>query len=498
MLSVPISSQKIGEEERRFCFTREFQDFYRRRPSEFKRKTWGDYIHRVNFQRIRSFLPQKARILAIGPRVALFASPQLNLEGCGIDPYLDSKNLAGRPGFQLFHRLEDLDRIHDRFDYIVLSFSIGMVEDILESLLSLRRFCHPRTRFIITYYNRIWQPAIKLAEALGLKPKTPAMNWVPIEKIEHFMNLADIQIIQHNAFCLMPLNIPFLSNAINKFIANLPFLDLLGVLSVVLGRIVNLKEPEAASEIKEPKVSVIVPARNEAGNIREVVKRIPQFPGGTEIIFVEGGSSDGTRETIQQTIDENPRLDILFLTQEGKGKKDAVKKGFDAATGDILAIVDADITVPPESLTLFIDCILNGKGEFINGSRMVYPMRGKAMRFLNAVGNLFFSACFSYLLGQKVDDTLCGTKVLTRNDYLNILKNSDYFGDWDPYGDFDLLFGATHLNLKIVDLPVRYNERSYGTTSIRRWRDGLFLLKMVIIGVFKLKFHWLSLREKSS
>jgi glycosyltransferase involved in cell wall biosynthesis len=362
------------------------------------------------------------------------------------------------------------------------------MEDILESLLDLRRYCHSRTRIIITYYRRSWQPFIKLAERLGVKSKSTEMNWVPPREIENLLQLANFQIIKDFAFCLAPLRIPLLSNFVNKFVANLPLIRAMGLMSMIVARPIGLpgNEPQ-----RPPKLSIIVPARNESGNIPLIVKRIPEFPGGSEIIFVEGNSSDGTRQVISQVIADNPNLNIKLLVQDGRGKKNAVLKGFAAATGDILAILDADMTVPPETLPRFVKVLVEGKAEFINGSRLVYPMRGQAMRLMNLLGNIFFGKAFSYLLDQPVRDTLCGTKVMLRRDYVRMADRIRKFGNWDPFGDFDLLFGASCLDLKIVDLPVRYEERTYGDTNINRWRDGFALLKITVIGLVLIKFGWL-------
>ena len=475
--------------------TKEYFDFLKNRVKPITGgKRWGEYIHSVNYKMLKGAIQDNSTILALGPHVSgLIDLFDENVTGCCVDRNLGIVLEAPKKkNFKFYSNMSDLETINDKFDYLVLSFAIGAMEDIFESLLYLRRFCHSRTRVIITYYNKTWQPIIKLTELIGLKGKEPPNNWVPIREIANFMFLADMQIIKKTMFCLAPWRIPLISHLLNKYVANLPLLNRFGVLSLVIGRVINIKDSDKTENGEPPKVSVIVPARNEEGNIPDIVKRIPQFPGETEIIFVEGGSSDDTPGAIQDAIDKNPTMQLKFLTQDGKGKKDAVKKGFLAATGDILVILDADMTVPPESLTRFVKILAEGKGEFVNGSRMVYPMRGKAMRFFNFLGNKFFSACFSYILGQRVDDTLCGTKVLYRKDYLRIIENSSFFSDFDPFGDFDLLFGATHLNLKIVDLPVRYNERTYGDTNINRWSDGLTLLKIALIGAYKLHFSWLT------
>jgi glycosyltransferase involved in cell wall biosynthesis len=237
-----------------------------------------------------------------------------------------------------------------------------------------------------------------------------------------------------------------------------------------------------------PSVSVIIPARNERDNIEEIFKRIPAMGSSTELIFVEGHSKDGTHETIEHCIKKHPEIDASLYRQNGKGKGDAVRLGFEKAKGDILMILDADLTVPPEDLTRFFTALVSRRGEFINGVRLVYPMENQAIRFMNMVGNKFFSLAFTWLLGQKVKDTLCGTKALYRSDYDIISKNRRYFGDFDPFGDFDLLFGAAKLNLKIIDLPIRYRQRRYGTTNIKRWRHGWILFKMVLFAAFRIKF----------
>jgi glycosyltransferase involved in cell wall biosynthesis len=242
------------------------------------------------------------------------------------------------------------------------------------------------------------------------------------------------------------------------------------------------------ARVPEPTVSVIVPARNESGNIKAIFERVPQMGRETELIFVEGHSKDDTYAAIEREIASHPSTPSLLLRQTGIGKADAVRLGFSKAKGDVLMILDADLTVPPEDLPRFYEALVSGKGEFINGVRLVYPMEKEAMRTLNFLGNKFFSIAFSWLLGQPIKDTLCGTKVLWRKDYEQIAANRSYFGDFDPFGDYDLIFGAAKLNRKIVDLPIRYRERTYGSTNISRWKHGLLLLRMVVFAAQRIKF----------
>jgi glycosyltransferase involved in cell wall biosynthesis len=246
----------------------------------------------------------------------------------------------------------------------------------------------------------------------------------------------------------------------------------------------------AGADNKDYSVSVVIPARNEAGNIENAVKRMPKMGNSTEIIFVEGNSTDDTFDEIKRVCKKYiDKIDVKYVKQKGRGKGDAVRKGFSIAKGDILMILDADLTVPPEDLTKFYNAIACGHGEYINGTRLVYPMEKEAMRFLNRLGNRFFSIIFTWLLGQRITDTLCGTKVLFKKDYERLVANRKFFGDFDPFGDFDLLFGCSKLNLKIIEVPIRYQARQYGSTNISRFKHGWLLVKMVVFALNKIKFY---------
>ena len=215
---------------------------------------------------------------------------------------------------------------------------------------------------------------------------------------------------------------------------------------------------------------------------------MPEMGGGTELIFVEGHSRDGTILQAIRDISARSGRPCGVYEQTGVGKGDAVRLGFAKSRGDVLMILDADLTVTPEDLPRFYDALTSGVGEFINGVRLVYPMEHRAMRFFNLLGNKFFSALFSWLLGQPIKDTLCGTKVLWKKDYEMIAAGRETVGDYDPLVDFDLLFGAAALNLKIAEMPIRYRERTYGTTNIRRWSDGWLLLRMAAVAARRLKW----------
>jgi len=374
--------------------------------------------------------------------------------------------------------------IHETFDFVVLADTIGYLPDVQKAFEEIKKVTTDGTRLIITYYNYLWEPLLKLLERLGLRMPQPAQNWLPQQDIENLLYLAGLEVVKTGNSILFPFDVPFLAPLFNRFLGRLPWIQNLCLVEWVIAK--PVKRPQAAKDVS---CSVIVPCRNERDNIKDAVLRTPAMGRFTELIFVDGASTDGTVEEIERLQREYPEKKIRLIKQpDPKGKYQAVKMGFDAATGDVLMILDADLTVPPEDLPKFFSAHLEGKGEFINGSRLVYPMEKQAMRFLNLLGNKFFGMAFSYLLEQRFTDTLCGTKVMSKVNYEKIKAGRAYFGDFDPFGDFDLLFGASKLDLKIVELPIRYRDRVYGTTKIRRFYHGLILLKMCWVAMRKLKF----------
>jgi SAM-dependent methyltransferase len=375
---------------------------------------------------------------------------------------------------------EELNLPDHNFDYIVLSETLNLAVDVQLILDRLRAVSSNQTRLLLNVYSGLWRPLISLATALGWRARHPESNWLSKDTLAGLLSLSGWELIRCESRILCPIKLLGLEYLLNRFLA--PLLSPLCLSLFVVAR------PIPDRRQNEKSVSVIIPARNEAGNIDAAVARTPTMGTWTELIFVEGNSIDNTWETIQRVKAKHPNRPIKILQQSGKGKGDAVRTGFAAAEGDILMILDADLTVPPEELPKFYDAVVSGASEFANGSRLVYPMDEKAMQFLNLCANKTFGILFSWLLGQPVKDTLCGTKVLTKEDYERIAANRTYFGEFDPFGDFDLLFGASKLNLKILDVPIRYKERVYGQTNIHRWRHGWLLLEMLVFAATKLKF----------
>jgi SAM-dependent methyltransferase len=369
------------------------------------------------------------------------------------------------------------------FDVIILSDLLNDLWDVQATMTHIKRYCTEHTRIIFNVHSHLWEYPRRLAEHYQIVTPNLPQNWLTPVDIDNLSMIAGYDIVRHWEEILCPAPIPFVEALCNRVLVKMPIFRFAALTNFYVMRPSDLLQRST-----EPSVSVVIAARNEAGHIAELLKRTPRMGARTEIIFVEGNSTDDTFDTIQNAISDLPPAEYRLIKQPGKGKGDAVRAGFEIATGDMLMILDADMTVPPEDLPRFYDVLASGMGEFANGVRLVYPMQDGAMRFFNLLGNKFFSWIFSWLLGQPIRDTLCGTKVLWADDYRRIAAGRGYFGEFDPFGDFDLLFGAARQNLKIMEVPIRYQSRRYGETNISRWSHGWLLLKMVVFAARRLKF----------
>lgn len=450
------------------------------------RRKWRErhwYYYQDLEELYRYTIPEASRVLEIGCGDGFLLNAVQPKRGVGIDisPAMIAQAKRNHPDleFQVMDA-EDL-QLAEQFDYIIISDTVGYCHDVQKVLANLHTVSHAATRVIITYQNFLWSPILQLAERLRFKMPTKKLNWLNLPDLENLLFLENFDVVKTGRRLLLPTYVPLISGLVNKYLPHLPWLERLCLTGYVIAR--PITPPQDYS------VSVIVPARNERGNIEAAMQRLPMMGKQTELIFVEGNSTDGTLAEIERVCAHyGSGKTVRYAVQAGKGKGDAVRKGFAMAQGDILMILDADLTVRPEDLPKFYDAIASGKGDFINGSRLVYPMEKEAMRILNMIGNRFFSAAFTWLLDQRIKDTLCGTKVMFKCDYEKLVRNRKFFGEFDPFGDFDLLFGATKLNLKIVELPIHYQARVYGTTNISRFRHGFILLRMVLFAMHKVKF----------
>ncbi|MFK5892376.1 MAG: bifunctional class I SAM-dependent methyltransferase/glycosyltransferase family 2 protein [Pseudomonadota bacterium] len=462
------------------------------------------YYHQKIQSLVRFLIPENCHILDIGCATGDLLASLKPVKGVGIDfsekmVAEAEKKYVDEDSFQFkVADIETLD-MDDTFDYVLMSDVVGDLGDVWTAFRNIRKVTNKESRLVITFYNNLWEPVLNLATTFGLKMPQPKQNWLSSGDIINLLDLNGFDVIKQGHELLFPKQIPVISSIFNSFLVKLPLIKHLALSNYIVAR----KVSEPTVHPKEMSVTVLIPCRNERGNIRDAIERLPEFGSHIEILFVDGNSNDGTVEEIEKIIKEYKEKDIKLLHQIepdsamgenhglmlSLGKGDAVRKGFDAAEGEVLMILDADLTVPPEELPRFYNALIEGRGEFINGTRLVYPMEKEAMRFLNVLGNKFFSFIFSWILGQRIKDTLCGTKVLTKENYQKIADNREFFGNFDPFGDFDLLFGAAKQNLKIIELPVHYKERTYGEIKIERFKHGLILLKMSVFAMFRLKFR---------
>jgi len=438
----------------------------------------------------RFHVPPGRKVLEIGCGTGDLLAALEPVDGVGVDLSSEMVGAAGRryPHLRFVHALgEELD-LGETFDVVVLSDTVPYVHDLVDLFDRVRAHCRPDTRVIVNSYSRAWRPLIRAAEAVGAKPRKPIRNWVSAPDARNLLDITGFETITETRRIVLPKHVPGLSLAANGIVGNIWPFNHLSVTWWVVAR----PDPKT----REASVSIVVPCRNERGNVRPLAHRVPPVGTSTELVFVEGGSRDGTREEIEAVIDESPPLPTRFVPQSGSGKGNAVRDGFAVAENDLLMILDGDLSVRPEDLPGFYRVWAEGSADFVNGSRLVYDVEPGAMRFANMVGNKVFSLLLKAIMGQQVKDTLCGTKVLDRPSYERIAAGREYFGDFDPFGDFDLLLGAARLNMKIVDLPIRYQPRTYGATNISRWRHGLLLLRMTLFAFWKFRVEVMRLRGR--
>ena len=464
---------------------------------------WADYFHRTALEpprhpaardfldedlraTLRRWIPADASVVEVGCRTGDLIAALPNRERVGIAPSLELAAEAQRRHPEINFEVGKVERLPpgQKFDAVICDRLCHTVTDVRAWLEGLRDRLTEHGLIYLTAFNYLWEFAAQAAEVVGWKTPAPTSNWLSHSDFHNLFSITGLEMVRFEDRLLLPLPVPGLAPLVNRYLAKLPVWQRFS-----LYRLYALRRRNTGAAPQPLSVSVVVPTRNEAGNVSVAIARTPPMGSSTELIFVEGGSTDGTWETIQNAIKEyRGPLKLSAYQQTGKGKGDAVRLGFAKAQGDVLMILDADLTVPPEELLVFYDVIARGLGDFVQGTRLVYPMEPGAMRFFNRIGNHAFSHLFTYLLQQPIKDTLCGTKVLRRRDYERLAAARHVFGDFDPFGDFDLIFGAARLNLKIVEIPVRYRERLYGSTNISRWLHGWLLLKMSAVAASKLKF----------
>ena len=359
--------------------------------------------------------------------------------------------------------------------------------DLQGMLKGLRSKMERGDRIAALLFNPYLYWAYKIANRLGWRQGEIPSIFLTASSLKNLVRISGFEVVQMRMIGLFPFHLLGLGEILEKVFSSMPWLRNLALSTLVVLR--PLPNFGAKNEAN-PSLSIIIPARNERGNIENAVLRLQKLNQEIklEIIFVEGHSGDSTWQEIlrvQQAWSHS--FTIHCFQQTGRGKNDAVRLGFSKASGDLLTILDADLTMPPEFLRRFYDAWCENCGDFVNGNRLLYPMEGEAMRFLNRCGNVFFAHAIAFVLQAPLGDTLCGTKLLTRDDYNRLVRWREDFGDFDPFGDFELLYGARVLWLGLIDMPMGYKDRVYGQTNIHRFRHGLMLLRMFFIGWWKIR-----------
>jgi ubiquinone/menaquinone biosynthesis C-methylase UbiE/glycosyltransferase involved in cell wall biosynthesis len=481
------------------------RDHYDRLAPE--RDRWyqkNSYYHGSVEQRLRALISAGSSVLELGCGTGNLLSALKPSRGLGLDISAEMVRIARAkfPNLQFDVADAEAFNVDEKFDFVVASDLIGELGDITAMFECFHRVSHESTRLILTFHSPTLEAVLRTAQRAKLAMAPLRQNWVGLDTAKSMLALSDLRVTFEEHALLVPIPIPVMASAANRLLSGrraFKYFDLLNVL--VAEAVPQRPTPKAL------KCSVIIPCRNEIGNVDAAVERMPDLGPQTEIIFVDGASTDGTKERIEEVMDRyRGQKDIKLILQMPEadyaspkddpdaptvmlklGKGDAVRKGFDAASGDVLMILDADLTVPPEDLPRFLYPLATGKGRFVNGTRLVYPMEERAMKFVNYVGNWFFSKLFTWLLEQPIRDTLCGTKVLLKSDYEKIKAGRKHFGEFDPFGDFDLLFGAARLRLPIVEVPVRYKRRLAGVSKVRVSQHGWLLVGMSMIAFRRLK-----------
>jgi len=444
----------------------------------------NEFYHRCVQSLYKSVIPAGSSVLEVGCASGELLQSVKPSCGVGIDISENMVSLARQKYPDLTFISADIDtlppgELNMKFDRIILSNLVDYLSDIVGTLARVKEFINDYGLIILTTENPLWQPLMKLGSKLKLRMPDCPRNYVMLRDLKNIAELADFEVIKMGFEFLVPLRIPFLSSAINSIVAEIPFLRKMCLLQYIVMRHRKRRQPLSCS--------VIIPCHNEADNIAECIQSVPPMGTFTEIIVVDDGSTDDTKLKVEAIMKNDGRVRLISHEQR-RGKGYAVRSGGEAAQADVIMILDADMSVPPEELPRFFEPIQAGRADFVNGTRMIYPMKGQAMRTLNYLGNKFFSLILSWLMEQHISDTLCGTKACLKKDYLKIRMGRC------AWGDFDLLFGIARLRKKIVEMPVHYQERVAGKSKMRVLKHGLLLMRMCFVGLYELKL----LRRRAS
>ncbi len=456
-------------------FSKKFYSFALTKNLDFwKEKNW--YYHNLLRQIFKKYIPEGSKVLQIGYGLGDALAALYPQKAMSIDEEEELIDISKRrfPSIQFSKAKPEEMIVKGKYDYVIIPNSVAHFYDIQTVLEKTSKAMGKNSKIIMTATNPRWEQIFSLLEKFNLKRPEKPRNWLSLEDLKNIFEISGYEVEESGYSIIIPSHIPFLSNKINNLIKGNGFFARFCVEQYIVAKKAKLG--------KEKKLSctVVIPCYNEEENIKQAIETVPKMGTKTEVLVVDDGSSDKTVQVVKRVMKKNKNLKLIsYKPNQGKGY--AVKKGFDAVVTDTMMIQDADMTVPPEELPRFFNLIAEGKADFVNGTRLIYPMEEQAMRNLNMIGNVVFGHVFSWLLGERITDTLCGTKALFRKDYGKIKMSGK------SWGDFDLLFGAAENKLKIVEMPVHYKKRIAGESKMKVVQHGLSLLKMSFIGFWRLK-----------
>ena len=345
------SAPKIDKAFRRYQKTRsEFWD----RAAGTAETAGSRYYHRHLTKVYRFLVRPGLKVLELGCGAGDLLAALEPERGVGVDfsPAMIETAKSRHPDLSFIETDVHHLQLDEKFDVIVISDLANDVWDVQKLLDTVAQLSHPGTRVILNTFNRLWQIPIRVVRSTGLAMPLLKQNWLSLGDMRNLLRLSGFEVISTQGEILWPLRTPLIGGFLNRFLVRLwPFTHL-----ALTHFIVARTDPFrfGSSMNGEASVSVIVPARNEAGHIEEIVERVPVMGSRTEVLFVEGNSTDDTLQVIKEIVAKQANPDIRYYVQPGVGKGDAVRHGYDHATGEVLMILDADMTVatrgPPSVL----------------------------------------------------------------------------------------------------------------------------------------------------
>ncbi len=428
-------------------------------------------FYKRHMNEIMSLIPEEKSALSLVNSKSSFRNHPSSLETILVDP-------------EVGLNIESIAFKNKKYKTIILTDLFEVSTDILELLSMVNKLLGKDGIIVICSINQKWNRILNLFERLNLKDGNQKRLFINSTIVLNIAKVTGLEFVTQRNKQIFPFRMLGLGSLINNILEILFFPFSFGI------RIYSiLNQQEKFNEEKKYSKSIIIPAKNEEKNLKPLLNQIPELEEDHEIILAIGDSEDKTYEVAKEIKEARCwPFEVKVIKQTGKGKANAVWEAVEEASKEVIIILDADISVNPETIVQFNSVIDTGKASFVNGTRLIYGMESGAMRIVNNLGNRIFQYIVSIIIGQKITDSLCGTKVFFRKDFNKIKLWKELVQMKDPFGDFDMIFTAGYFGLKILEIPVRYQARVYGVTQIKRFRDGYKLIIYLLnsIKIFKM------------